>query len=276
MVKIPLFPKFNPRVTVTLRRAKWAATLEGVYSLLPLYVARWFDMNAGGAPPAVLFAALGLSLSVLLVLRTNSAYDRWWEARKLWGKLVNVSRNLVVKARVFAHPDSSELEAFATQVINFAPILRDHLRGGDPKLPPMPSTIPHQPGLHTLGIYRTIQNWYEQKRIDGDQLRILDSEAREFLEICGACERILKTPLTRSYRIFLRQGTWLYLLLLPWGITGQLTFWAIPLTIAQAYLFVAINEIALAIENPFGYDDDDLDLDSICVGIDKSIRDIIG
>lgn len=248
--------------------------MEGVYSLLPLFVARWFDFTSGGAPPAVLFAALGLTLSVLLVLRTNSAYDRWWEARKLWGKLVNVSRNLVIKARVFAHPDATELNAFASQVIGFAPTLRDHLRQGDPNFAPNPNPIPHQPGLRTLEIYQVIEGWYEKKRIDGDQLRILDSEARELLEICGACERILKTPLTRSYRIFLRQGTWLYLLLLPWGITGQLTFWAVPLTIAQAYLFVAINEIALAIENPFGLDDDDLDLDGICAGIDKSIRDI--
>ena len=129
----------------------------------------------------------------------------------------------------------------------------------------------HGPSQTMLAIYDLLDRWREAGRIDGDRLRILDAEAREFLEICGGCERIVKTPLTRSYRVFLRQGIWLYLLILPWGIITSLDFWSIPLTIVQAYLFVAIDEIARAIENPFGDDDDDLDLDAICRTIELSV-----
>ncbi|MDQ3331895.1 MAG: hypothetical protein M3552_14785 [Planctomycetota bacterium] len=274
----PLFPDLTQPITRTLRRAKIAALLEGVYSLAPLALAYWFKITSFGSPPAILYAALGITMSVLLMLRTNTAYDRWWEARKLWGKLVNVSRNLVIKGRTLARPDEAELHRFADLVIGFAPILRDHLRSGGPALATATDLRPaqHLPSQRTIEIYETLAGWHHRNLIDGDRLRILDSEAREFLEICGACERILKTPLSRSYRMFLRQGIWLYLIVLPWGIIGELAWWAVPLTIIQAYLFVAIDEIARAIEDPFGLDDDDLDLDGICRTIELSVGSAAG
>ena len=90
----------------------------------------------------------------------------------------------------------------------------------------------------------------------------------------GGPPGIVKTPLTRSYRVFLRQGIWLYLLVLPWGIIGQMDWWAVPATVVQAYLFIAVDEIARAIENPFGHDEDDLDLDEICRTIERSVSDL--
>lgn len=261
------------KVTGTLRRAKVAALLEGVYSLAPLGVAYWFELETFEAPPAILYAAIGLTLSVLLVLRTNSAYDRWWEGRKLWGKLVNVSRNLVIKARTLARPEPAELARFADLVTGFATVLKDHLRALSAA--PAPPPAGHVPSLRAVAIYDVLEGWRRAGAIDGDRLRVIDSEARELLEVCGACERILKTPLTTSYRVFLRQGMWLYLLVLPWGIIHDLDLWTVPVTIVQAYLFVAIDEIARAVENPFGLDEDDLDLDGICRGIEQSVRDIV-
>ena len=270
----------NPRAATTqsLRRAKVAALLEGVYSLVPFGVAYFYELRSHGSPPTILYAAIGLTLSVLLVLRTNSAYERWWEARKLWGALVNVSRNLVVKARTIARPEPAELKRFAELVIGFAPLLRDHLRGGGPALAAATADRPahHAPSQRMIEIYEVLAGWQARGLIDGERLLTLDREARDFLDICGACERILKTPLTASYQVFLRQGTWLYLLILPWGIIGDIDWWVIPLTIVQAYLFVAIAEIARAIENPFGFEDDDLDLDAICLAIEQSVRGIAG
>lgn len=274
-----MIPFFQTLVaTGALRKAKLAAVLEGVYSLAPLGLAWWLDHDhsiGGGSPPTVLYGAIGLTLSVLLVLRTNSAYDRWWEARKLWGALVNVSRNLVVKARTLAGPGPEELKRFAELVAGFAPMLRDHLRGGGPTLAAANADRPahHAPSRRMIEVYETLEGWRRGGLIDGERLWLLDREAREFLDICGGCERILKTPLSTSYRVFLRQGIWLYLLILPWGVIGQLSWWAIPATIVQAYLFVAIEEIARAIENPFGHDDDDLDLDGICRSIEQSVLD---
>ena len=125
-----------------------------------------------------------------------------------------------------------------------------------------------------IEIYEVLAGWQHQGRIDEARFWALDREARDFLDIVGGCERILKTPLSASYKVFLRQGIWLYLLILPWGVIGQLSWWAIPANIVQAYLFVAIDEIARAIENPFGFDDDDLDLDGICRAVEQSVRDI--
>lgn len=268
--------------TGALRKAKLAALLEGVYSLAPLAIAWWYDHSVsetgGGAPPTILYGAIGLTLSVLLVLRTNTAYDRWWEARRLWGGLVNVSRNLVVKARTLVRPEPDELKRFSDLVASFAPLMRDHLRGGGPTLAAASADRPahHAPSRRMIEIYETIAGWRHRGMLDDAAFWALDREARDFLDLCGGCERILKTPLSASYRVFLRQGIWLYLLVLPWGVIGQLSWWAIPATIVQAYLFVAIDEIARAIENPFGFDDDDLDLDGICRAIEQSLRDIAG
>ena len=262
----------------SLQHAKRSALLMGLYSLVPFLVGQYVELPHQQSPPSILYAALGLTLSVLLVLRTNTAYDRWWEGRKFWGRLVNVSRNLVIKTRAFAGPEPEEMRAFAARLSEFAVVLRDHLRAGAPTLATTTADQPahHRPSRVVSEIYEQMGGWLRSGLLDGERLRTLDLEARELLEICGGCERIVKTPLARSYRTFMRQGVWLYLLFLPWGLGGELRYMTIPLTVIQTYLFIAIDELARAIENPFGNDEDDLDLDSICRAIEQSLRDLAG
>ena len=110
--------------------------------------------------------------------------------------------------------------------------------------------------------------------IDGDDLRILDSEARQFLDICGGCERIRNTRVVRSYRTFARQCIFLYLVSFPWGMAHSFGWLAVPLTGMVAYFMLGLETVAEHVEEPFGYDEDDLDLDGLCGTIDRTVQEV--
>ncbi len=117
-------------------------------------------------------------------------------------------------------------------------------------------------------------NWKASGAIDGDELRVIDAEALRLMDICGACERIQKTRIIRSYRVFARQVVLLFLLTLPWGIVEDFGWWTIPLTAMTAYFMLGLEVVAEHVEEPFGYDDDDLDLEGMCRTIDHSVNEI--
>ena len=94
-------------------------------------------------------------------------------------------------------------------------------------------------------------------------------------EVCGACERIKNTLIAQSYRVFVRQCLFLYLLVLPWGLVDDFEYWTVPLTVLVSYLLVAGEAIAHDVEEPFGANEDHLDLDAICRGIESSVGEIL-
>lgn len=264
----------------TLGRVALYALAVGAYSLLAIGK-EYSSFAAIGDFPAQIHAALTLVLGWLLVFRTNAAYARWWEARTLWGTLVNASRNLAIKVfHLVDLPDSSR-ERLERLLIGFPRALRDHLRrqppepeigtlvGGDPN-------SQHIPVALAMRLYAEIALLREQSEIDGDELRVIDLEARVWMEVCGACERILNTRVVLSYRTFARQCVLLYLLTFPWGIVESFRWWTIPLTIITSYFMLGLETVAEHIEEPFGFDEDDLNLDAICEGIEKTVRQIAG
>lgn len=95
------------------------------------------------------------------------------------------------------------------------------------------------------------------------------------MNICGACERIQKTPIAHSHLWFIRQSIALYVLTLPWGLIEQFHFWTIPATMLLSYLLIGIELIAEAIEEPFGDSVDDLRLEEICRTIELSVCEIL-
>lgn len=269
-------PIFQSR---TLAFVAGYALMVGVYSLLPIWkeISPFSEM---GDLPSEMHAALSLVLGLLLVFRTNAAYARWWEARTLWGRLVNISRNAAVKiSRIVAVP-VDQIAGLTVDLVAFPYALRDHLRDHS-KL----STLPgfeeatdepeHIPGYLIDRIYRRLGAWKEHQWIDGDELRVLDSEFREFLEVCGGCERIRRTRVVRSYRVFARQCVALFLVTFPWGIVNDFFWWTVPMTIVTAYFMIGLETVAEHVEEPFGYDEDDLDLDGLCGTIDRTVNEVI-
>jgi putative membrane protein len=114
----------------------------------------------------------------------------------------------------------------------------------------------------------------ELGNIDGQHLIVIDEDLRKLLEIVGGCERIRNTRLARSYRAFARQCVFLYLATLPWGIVHNFGWWTVPLTAILSYFMLGLETVAEHTEEPFGMDEDDLDLEGMCRTIDASVTEI--
>jgi putative membrane protein len=251
----------------------------GLYAAGPV----WKEMSAYADVadlPAEFHAALTLVLGWLLVFRTNTAYDRWWEARTLWGALVNSTRNLSIKLSHLVSIPGEELGEVRRSLIGFPYALRDHLRS-ECELSAVPgferdgTAVDHVPVYLVQRVYEVLARSLKRGDIDGDELRVIDAELRRYLDICGGCERIYKTRVARSYRVFARQCIFLFLITLPWGIAHDFGYWTIPLTVITAYFMIGLETVAEHVEEPFGYDEDDLDLDGLCLTMERSVREII-
>lgn len=225
-------------------------------------------------------ALLGTVLGLFLVFRTNTAYDRWWEGRKLWGQLVNDSRNLAIKVRAFMQLEPQEMRRFGRLIVNFALALKEHLREGVNRkqlsvFRSMEFEARHIPAQGACFIKEKIRDWKQRGLIDGFDAIQFDVHTRAFMDICGACERIRRTPLPRSYRLFIRQCIALYLVSLPWGLVHDFRWWTIAGTAIVTYFMVGIELIAEEVEEPFGRNADDLLLDDICKTIEASVTEIL-
>jgi len=261
-----------------LRVWKWALPV-GAYSCLALL--RTYPPFAYVPDiPDGLEAALSFAMALLIAFRVNRAYERWWEARTLWGTLVNVSRNLGVKIRELRRPQRNERQQARNLIVGFAFGLRDHLRD-EADLHLLPgfgsdnATPAHLPSYIAQRIYRLLDSWRRDGTLSDDVLRVIDSEARVLLDVCGACERIKNTLMSVSWRFFTWQCIALYLLVLPWGLVDPFGAWTIPLTLVAAYVVVAAEVIAQYVEEPFGPHEDHLDLDDICRAIDRSVSAVL-
>jgi ion channel-forming bestrophin family protein len=269
----------------TLGQVLVFAGVVGLYSLLPMWKENSFLRDYGDVPSEI-HAALSLVLGWLLVFRTNAAYNRWWEARTLWGALVNASRNLSIKLIEFARPSKDEREMLAKLIGSFPKQLRDHLR--DIPQPPLEGTMTdkqlenpeeetkkfHAPLATVHALYRWLGPRVSERKLEGSEMRNIDNELAELLDICGACERIARTPFVRSYRIFLRQCIVLLLLTFPWGLANDFGWWTVPITFLVSYFMIGMEVVAEHVEEPFGYDEDDLDLDGLCNTISRSVDQI--
>ncbi|MBA4186879.1 MAG: hypothetical protein C0467_02555 [Planctomycetaceae bacterium] len=199
----------------------------------------------------------------LMSFRTQTSYARWWEGRSLWGQLVNDSRNLTLKAASYVR-DVPEREKLGAILVRFAETLRNRLR--QPKSTPGP----HQPMDAAGEVFELLRGWHSGGKVDGFAFLALDRHAQELMNICGACEKIRATPIAASYRGLLRKGIAFYLLMLPWLMAGEMGWATVPVCVLTSYALVGLELIASGIEDPFGYDGDDLPIDEIVETIRRS------
>ncbi len=233
----------------------------------------------------VVHTLLGFAISMLLVFRTNTAYDRWWEGRKLWGSLVNTSRNLAIKAAIFLRPEDAEGRTlFAKLITLFARELRDHLLREQtrlelddkphPELPPI-DRAKHVPAQVVHAMQQRVQRLYREQAISGEQLIILNTDINAFMDICGACERIKNTPIPFSYSSFIKKFIVLYTVTLPMGFAFTLGWWAVPAVMFIFYVLASLELIAEEIEDPFSGDDNDVPMLKISQTIERNVNEIL-
>jgi len=234
---------------------------------------------------SVMHTMLTFVISMLLVFRTNSAYDRWWEARKHWGALVNNSRNLAIKMNGILSPEDKYNRAFYSKSIAmYASVLAHHLQSEATRLELDENEHPelaeidknrHVPNQVAALIFRRTNRLYEEKKISGDQLIILNGELLSFTDICGACERIKNTPIPFSYSTFLKKFIFIFILTLPFGFVLSLHYWAIPVVTIIFYALAGLEIIAEEIEDPFDGDANDLPILKIAENIKKHVAEIL-
>ena len=228
---------------------------------------------------------LGFAISMLLVFRTNTAYDRWWEGRKLWGALVNNSRNLAVKLNSILSREDEKNRSFFKKIIPlFASELCIHLQNEKTRLAldtdPHPEIVgfdssKHVPNQIVALMMNKVHLLHRDKSISDYQLLFLNNELQSFLDICGACERIKNTPIPYSYSAFIKKFIFFYVITLPLGFALSLSYLTIPVVIFIFYVLASLEIIAEEIEDPFGKDDNDLPMQKIATNIGKNVEDIL-
>lgn len=261
----------------TLSKVFLLACCVGVYSLLA--VAKEFSpYHAWADIPSQIHAALSLVLGCLLVFRTNTAYNRWWEARTLWGGLVNACRNLAIKMHQFIDADEEHHELIRKLIIAFPVALKAHLRDERDQLPTEVIELAMHAKHVPLGIanrlYSITSVASKTDKLSPESLWVIEGELHRLMDLCGGCERIQKTRIVRSYRTFARQITALLLITLPWGMVADFLWWTVPLTVIIAYFMIGLEVVAENVEEPFGYDEDDLDLEGLCRTIEATVDEV--
>ncbi|WNG53489.1 hypothetical protein F0U59_00825 [Archangium gephyra] len=251
----------------------------GLYGLLVGLVHEVLDWSPMGSGPVQFTAAF---LALLLVLRTNSGYDRWWEARKLWGGIVNQSRNLAIAGLSYGPSDPEWRERFVRWTAAFCHVSRRSLRGerNVPELRPLLqddqaveriARAQHMPTFVARVIAGLLREAVDHGEMDRVAFLAVDRERAELIDHVGGCERILKTPLPKVHTSKLRRFIVLYLLALPIAVVG--TWWFPGLVTALvAYPLLAIDQIAVELENPFSPKNlSHLPLDPICETIQGNL-----
>ncbi|WP_193198083.1 bestrophin family protein [Nostoc sp. MG11] len=227
-------------------------------------------------------------LGLLLVFRTNTAYERFWEGRKCWGSIVNNVRNLARQIWVSVDeisPDDRKNKITALNLlVAFAVTTKLHLRGETvtselEEL--MPSSmyvklkIMNNPPIEVaFWIGDFLQQQYKRNCLNSYQLTSMQELLNNLVDNLGACERILKTPMPLAYAIHLKQLLILYCFLLPFQIVNSLGWWTAIISALVGFTVFGIEAIGLEIENPFGYDANDLPLDAICNTMKRNIDDL--
>jgi putative membrane protein len=228
---------------------------------------------------------LGIVLGLFLVFRTNSAYDRWWEGRKLWGLMVNNTRNISFKLNSFLPKDDTDNRTyFARMIYNLAFSVRENLRQGVDisRLEPVGESfsdhfkgIKHVPNKISSMLYERVMGLYQRKVITGDQLIILDKEMKEFSDILGGCERIRNTPIPYSYSMYIKKFIFIYIITLPFGFVTQTEYITIPIVVLISFVIFSVELIAEEIEDPFGKDVNDLPTDELTGKIRDNVNEIL-
>ncbi|MBE2231667.1 MAG: hypothetical protein IAE96_13540 [Chitinophagaceae bacterium] len=253
---------------------------------LELYYWNLSDKNYVRNIP-VMHSLLGFAISMLLVFRTNTAYDRWWEGRKLWGALVNNSRNLAMKlAAILPASDEQTRSFFRKAIPSYAYALHNHLHKEKTRTELFEDDEhghifrsidrdKHIPNQLALLLYRQVQQLHAEGRISGEQLLFLNAELQSFTDICGACERIKNTPIPFSYSVFIKKFIFFYIMTLPFGYVFQLGFYVVPVVAFIFFVLASLELIAEEIEDPFSGDPNDIPTELLSQNIQRHVAELI-
>lgn len=228
------------------------------------------------------YSLIGFVLSLLLVFRTNTAYDRWWEGRKKWGEMVNNTRNLATKIAVMID-DKPTRDYFARMIGNYAYAVKEHLREGV-KFEELDLTdeeritlenASHIPNIIDKWLYTKLYNLKQDGTISEQDFIVIDINLKTLADTLGVCERIRNTPIPYSYSIFLKKFIFIYVTTIPLALVGDFGYYSSIIAVFIFYVLVSMEILAEEIEDPFGLDDNDLPTDDLSAKIKMNAEEIL-
>ncbi len=229
------------------------------------------------------YSLVGFVISLLLVFRTNTAYDRWWEGRKKWGEMVNDTRNLSSKLAVLVEAEEDR-GFFKRMIPNFVYAAKEHLRKGvdisqmdfnDVEIKCFNSKQ-HIPLSISNSIYARLIHLRNKGVLSQEDLFLLDKNLNALMDSLGACERIKNTPIPYSYSIFIKKFIFVYVTTLPLAFVTIFGYYSALIATFVFYILVSMEVLAEEIEDPFGTDDNDLPTDQLCERIKANVEEVFG
>lgn len=270
-----------------MRRVTLIGLLSGIIVLLSWELEKTFGWHLGLEVGPFEYA--GAALGLLLVLRTNAGYDRWWEGRRLWGGIVNQSRNLAISGLTYGPDDPAWRKRFVELATAFPHIARANLRGEQPgpellrllgvdQLPDYERPR-YYPGFVALRLAELLKLACERGQLDRWAFMQIDTQRASLIDHIGGCERILKTPLAKAYAIKVRRFILLFLLILPSALLHRMeSEFLVPLvTMLVAYPLLSLDQIGVELQNPFSKQNlSHLPLDDIAQTIEGNLNEFLG
>jgi putative membrane protein len=266
-----VFPQLLPRIVVV--------TAVGA-------VAAWVEQTSHFSIAPIAHTLIGVALGLLLVFRTNASYDRFWEGRKLLGGIINRTRDFARQAAVWLGDDASLRSDVRRLLVAMVALIHQRLRK-ETDLSALGALLSddERKRLEPLGARAlTVASWLslrltaraEKGQLSEQRLQAMDANLTAIIDAMGGAERIVKTPVPFAYAQHIKIFVALFCLTVPFAMSSSL-HWLTPAGAALlAFALFGIDEIGVEIEEPFGYDPNDLPLDLILQGIDRDTADILG
>ena len=243
------------------------------------------------------FTLTGVALSIFLGFRNNAAYERWWEGRKLWGAMVNTSRTFARQAVTLIAPPAdatpevvAEVHALERDLVHraiaFVHVTRHALRD-EPIGEEVQRLLPkdelaaleresNKPSAVSFALAMQIKRAFDRGFIHPFHLPTLEATLVAFTDIHGGCERIKTTPVPLSYTTLIHRIVGIYCYTLPFGLVTEVGVLTPIATAIIAYAFFGLDIVGDEIEQPFGYDPNDLPLTAISRTIEINLRQRLG
>lgn len=266
-----------------------------VVSLVVTYVHEGEIADLSGLTPLP-FSLVGLALGIFLGFRNNTSYDRFWEGRKLWGRMVNTSRSLTRQVLNLIRPTADgdmgagELGLLHRELVHriaaYVHVLRQHLRDED-----VLEEVSHLMPADELEAVRRSSNRpiallqrlgdrfrdaYDSGLLHAYHLPMLEQSLTGMTDIQGGCERIKATPIPRSYTVLIHRIVASYVFTLPFGVVGTIGPLTPVVVMLIAYAFIGLDAIGDEIEEPFGLEANDLPLSALSTMIEVNVRERVG
>lgn len=237
--------------------------------------------------PVLPLSIVGGALGIFVSFRSNAAYDRWWEGRKLWGRLINTSRHWASQVAQYVR-DPQKREEMIKRHIAYVHTLRCALRVQDPLKDPdcqawltdvEKEELPDQSNPTHYLLNRQLHDataLADAEQLDPFRLQSMDESVRHLLDIQGGCERIKKTPIPRGFAYIAEILIQYFSFLFPLAIVAHLSLWVVPINVLVCLALMLINEAGRVLEDPFTMFWNGLPLSNMSWTIEHNLRNRLG